>query len=267
MTVLVTAAVKTAVITGAAGGLGRALTAALLEKGWHVAALDLPGAELDAVEGPNASRHACDVTDSDAVSRACAAIEAARPSIDLVIYNAGVTQIGLFAETPFATHRRVIEINYFGAVHVAAALLHAVRRSKGVHVAISSVAGFTPLHRRTAYSASKHALEGFFRTLREEEREHDVSVLIAAPSFIATNLGNADAQADGTARPGSAADGIDYMAPEAAARIILRGVEARRAFIPVGRVATLAWLINRLSPKLYARLMMKNIRKTANPRS
>lgn len=254
---------KTAVITGGAGGLGRALTLLLVERGWRVAVLDLPGPELDACATDAVRPYACDVTDPEAVAAACARMRQEHGSIDLVIYNAGITQIGLFSETPLAAHRRVIDINYFGAVHVCAALLGDIRASHGVHLAISSVAGFAPLHRRTTYSASKHALEGFFRTLREEEREHGVAVLIAAPSFVATNIGRPESRDGGIARPGSAADGVDYMEPAEAARIILDGVEKRRAFIPVGRVARLAWLINRLSPGLYARLMMRNIRGKA----
>src|SRR5690606_22895643 len=163
---------KTAVITGGAGGLGRALTAALVARGWRVAALDLPGPALAGCVGPSVTAHACNVTDAEQVNAVCARIVADHASIDLVIYNAGITQIGLFAETTLAAHQRVMEINYFGALTIAAALLEPVRKAQGAHLAISSVAGFAPLHRRTAYSASKHALEGFFRTLREEEREH-----------------------------------------------------------------------------------------------
>ena len=255
--------VRTAVITGGAGGLGRALTRALVEKGWRVAVLDLPGAELEEAASPSVRTYACDVADAEAVAAVCRLVREEHGSIDLVVYNAGITQIGLFSETPLAAHRRVFEINYFGALHVAAALLEAVRQSRGVHLAISSVAGFAPLHRRTAYSASKHALEGLFRTLREEEGEHGVAVLIAAPSFVATNIGRPQREEGGIARPGSAPDGIDYMEPDAAAGIILAGVERRRAFIPVGRVARLAWIVNRLSPALYARLMMRSIRKAA----
>jgi NAD(P)-dependent dehydrogenase (short-subunit alcohol dehydrogenase family) len=252
---------KAAVITGGAGGLGQALTRALVSDGWRVALIDLPGLQLDAAAAPSVRTYACDITDAEAVSAACQRILAEHSAIDLVIYNAGITQIGLFAETPLAAHRRVFEVNYFGAVHVASTLLNAVRQSRGVHLAISSVAGFAPLHRRTAYSASKHALEGFFRTLREEEREHGVAVLIAAPSFVATNIGRPEQREGGIARPGSAPDGVDYMEPDAAARIILAGVAERRSFIPVGRVARLAAIINRLSPRLSARLMMRNIRK------
>ena len=252
---------KTAVITGGAGGLGRALAKRLFAEGWHVALLDLPGRELEAAKalGDEVSIYPCDLTDEEAVRKTCAGIVAVHPSVDLVIYNAGITQIGLFADMPSEVHRKVFEVNYFGAVHVAAGLLRAVRDSRGAHLAISSVAGFAPLHRRSAYSASKHAMEGFFRTLASEERPHGVSVHIATPSFVATNPGNPDERPGGIARPGSAADGIDYMDPGEAARIVLDGVRRGKSMIPVGRVARMAWWINRLAPGLYVRLMERNI--------
>lgn len=252
---------KTAVITGGAGGLGRALAQGLVARGWSVALLDLPGPALDAATGPQITTHPCDLTDPGAVTAACAAIRAAHPSVDLVIHNAGITHIGLFAETALPTHRRVFEVNYFATLNVTAELLDDVRRAGGRHLAISSVAGFAPLYRRSAYSASKHALEGFFRTLREEERAHGVSVSIAMPSFVATNIGRAERGSDGLARPGSAPDGIDYMTPEAAAAAILTGIARGRETIPVGRIARIAAILNRLAPRLYARLMMRQIHR------
>ena len=251
---------KTAVITGGAGGLGRALDRVLRREGWHTVLIDLPGAALDGLEAlPERTVLGCDLTDGAALERACAAIRAARPSVDLVIYNAGVTQIGAFGEAPEEAHRRLFEINYFAAVAMARALLADVRAAKGTHLAVSSVAGFAPLRHRTGYAASKHALEGFFKSLRAEERAHGVACLIAAPSFVATNIGNAEARQGGLSRPGAAADGIDYMAPEEAAEIILRGLKRGRAFIPVGRVARLSYLVNRLSPGLFEWLMRRKI--------
>jgi len=181
----------------------------------------------------------------------------ARSSIDLVIYNAGVSLIGPFAAQDAASHRSLFEINYFAAVAMAQAFLTAVRKSRGIHLAISSVAGFAPLHNRTAYAASKHAMQGFFSSLRSEELPHGVRCLIAAPSFVATNIGNAAPAPDGTVRPGSAVDGIDYMSAQDAAAIILRGLEKERAFIPVGRVARIAALVMRASPALYERAMRR----------
>ncbi|MDF1717250.1 MAG: SDR family NAD(P)-dependent oxidoreductase [Antarcticimicrobium sp.] len=247
-----------AVISGGAGGLGRALSARLQAGGWAVALLDLrtEGLEESATQLPLA----CDLTDRGSLTHALARVtEWSGGAVDLAIYNAGVTQIGAFDATDAASHRRVFEINYFAAVEMARALLAPVRKARGTHLAISSVAGFSPLYQRTAYAASKHALEGFFSSLRSEERAHGVHVAIAAPSFVATNIGKPERGDDGIARPGSAGDGMDYMTPDQAAAEILRGLERRRDFIPVGRVARLAWRINRLSPRLFQKLMERNI--------
>jgi len=253
---------KTAIITGGAGGLGKALSKALLKGGWHVVVLDLPGEALDACdELENVTAYACDLTSEAELATVAQTIIVSRPSIDLVIYNAGVTAVNLFAESTDTAHRKLFEINYFAAVNCARLFLEPLRKTKGVHLAISSVAGFSPLYKRTAYAASKHAMEGFFNSLRSEEKEFGVSVLIAAPSFVATNIGWAETNKDGMSRPGSAADAVDVMTPEDAAIEIIKGLEKRRTMNPIGRVAKLAWIIQRLSPKLFQRLMEKQVAK------
>jgi NAD(P)-dependent dehydrogenase (short-subunit alcohol dehydrogenase family) len=249
---------KTAVISGGNGGLGRALATQLEAQGWHCVLLDVNITGL--LASNSRTPIAVDLTDRTALEDAAARIIAARPSIDMMIYNAGVSQIAAFADTDAASHTRVFEINYFAAVDMARAFLHPIRNSGGVHLAISSVAGFAPLHGRTAYAASKHAMQGFFSSLRSEEAVFGVDCLIAAPSFIATNTGNPERSDDGILRPGAATDGIDYMTPEAAAKVILRGVEKRQEFTPVGRVARLASWLMRASPKLYQRSMRRNLR-------
>lgn len=250
---------STAVITGGAGGLGRALTAALVARDWQVLVLDLPGPSLDAIQGPNVIALPCDLADDAQTVAMCHKISTDYPALDLVIYNAGITQITEFSGSDLQAHRRVFEINYFGAVTVARHLLMAVRRAKGVHLAVSSVAGFSPLYHRTSYAASKHALEGFFKSLASEERAHGVASLIAAPSFVATNIGQPHASSDGIMRPGSAPDGIAYMPAETAAQIILSAYDKRRPFTPVGRIARLSYWLNRLSPLMFQKQMEKRI--------
>jgi NAD(P)-dependent dehydrogenase (short-subunit alcohol dehydrogenase family) len=251
---------KTAIITGGAGGLGLALDNALRGRGWQTILVDLPGPALDALEGLEGRRALpCDLTKSAELSALCAQIRRRSPSVDLVIYNAGVTHIGPCAELTEDTHRKVFDINYFAATRMAQELQSDLRKAKGTHLAISSVAGFSPLLHRTAYAASKHALEGFFKSLRAEEAPHDVRVVIAAPSFVATNLGNAQVQDNGIARPGSATDGVDYMSPDDAAAVILQGLERGKPFIPVGRIARLSYLINRASPALFEWLMRRKM--------
>lgn len=257
---------KTAVISGGAGGLGTALAKQLRQTGWQIALIDLPGPQLDAHKSvANQSCFACDITDSDALAKVCEDIRNSHPSIDLVIYNAGITHIGLFGDTEMASHRRVFEINYFAAVDMARHFLYPLRKSGGTHLAISSVAGFSPLYKRTAYAGSKHALEGFFKSLRSEEKDHGVTTLIAAPSFVATNIGNPEKTKDGIARPGSASDGVDYMTPDKAAEVILNGYKKKTENTPVGRIAKLSYIINRISPNLFARLMEKSIKSEEFP--
>ncbi|MFY0648909.1 MAG: SDR family NAD(P)-dependent oxidoreductase [Sulfitobacter geojensis] len=249
---------KTAVISGGNGGLGRAMADQLEAQGWHCVLLDVNIAGL----AKSASRTpiAVDLTDQTALKHAASEFITARPSIDLVIYNAGVTQVATFDETDADSHRRLFGINYFAAVEMARIFLHPIRESRGIHLAVSSVAGFSPLYGRTAYAASKHAMQGFFSTLRSEEMPFGVRCMIAAPSFVATNTGNAERGDDAIMRPGAAADGIDHMTPEMAAKAILKGVQKGQEFIPVGRVARLATLLVRLSPALYQWAMRRNMR-------
>jgi len=245
------------VISGGNGGLGLALAARLEAAGWHCVLMDrdISGLKVSETRTPVQ----VDLTEDAALEDAAARVIATRPSIDMVVYNAGVSQIGPFAESDEASHRRVFEINYFAAVAMARAFLVPIRESGGVHLAISSVAGFAPLKNRTAYAASKHAMEGFFGSLRSEEAVHGVRCVIAAPSFVATNIGNTGRGADGIVRPGSASDGVDYMRPEEAAAVILRGVARGRDFVPVGRVARLSWWVRRAAPGVYERMMRRRI--------
>jgi len=248
---------KVAVISGGAGGLGRALAGKLQKRGYKTYLLDLDISDTEQTDTQIPIQ--CDITDKSALISASERILSESPKIDLMIYNAGITQICPFDQVSEESHRKVFEINYFAAANMASLFLKSVRAAHGTHIAISSVAGFAPLYHRTTYAASKHALEGLFKSLRSEEKHHNVNVLIAAPSFVATNLGNGERQSDGTGRPGAATDGTDYMSPDDAAETILRGLDKKTPMIPVGRIAKLAWRINRIVPRLYQKLMERQI--------
>ena len=130
---------KTAVISGGAGGLGRAIAAALQAEGWRTILLDL---RVDSIADIDRQLSiACDLTDPSQLQDAVQTCIASSPSIDLVIYNAGLTQVGPFANLDDTAHRKLFEVNYFAAVAMARGFLVAVRQSGGTHLAISSVAG------------------------------------------------------------------------------------------------------------------------------
>jgi NAD(P)-dependent dehydrogenase (short-subunit alcohol dehydrogenase family) len=244
---------KTAVISGGAGGLGTALSVQLQDAGWKVVLLDLNVDHLTATATLLPMK--CDITDPQALHECCAKILSHHASIDLVIYGAGVTAIAPVEDLTEQAHRRLFDINYFAAVAMAQAFQTALRASKGTHLAITSVAGFAPLRHRASYVASKHAMTGFFASLRIEEAAFGVKTLIAAPAFVATNVGNPDADINGLTRPGAAQDAVDVVTPDQAARIILRGLKRGKSDIFVGRVARLSDVMMRLSPKLYGWVM------------
>ncbi len=249
---------KTAVISGGGGGLGTALSERLQAEGWRVVVLDLNVEHLSHSETQLPLK--CDITDLRALKDCCSKILACHDSIDLVIYGAGVTAIAPVEDLQDQAHRRLFDINYFAAAAMAQAFLPALRASKGTHLALTSVAGFAPLRHRASYAASKHAMTGFFASLRVEEAAHGVKTVIAAPAFVATNVGNPDADADGLTRPGAAQDAVDVVTPEEAANIILRGLKRGKLDIFVGRVARLSDLMMRLSPRLYDWVMARAIR-------
>ena len=119
--------------------------------------------------------------------------------IDILINNAGISHRSLLADTDPDVIARVMEVNFFGAANLTqAALAHIVTR-RGFIVAISSVAGFSPLTGRTGYAASKHALHGFFDSLRSEVEGAGVGVTLVCPSFIRTGIGAA--ATDGSGAP------------------------------------------------------------------
>lgn len=246
------------VVSGAGGGLGAALCRAYAARGACVVALepntDALQALLDTMPSERVlglSGEAGDVTRLDACQHAAAAAVARFGRIDVLINNAGITQRSLFLEADLAQLRRVMEVNYLGAVQLTQAALPHLLQSRGMVAAVSSVAGFAPLLGRSAYCASKHALHGFFNTLRCELAPHGVDVCIASPSFIATGI----ATSGNTARVAAGGE----SSPEAIAQAIIAAVEHRAPVLLPDRTSRMAWWLNKLAPTLYARTMTQRI--------
>ena len=255
------------VVTGAAGGLGRALVHAFRAAGAQVVALDRDPQALQALQsdpalqgGPPWLALACDVTDAAACQAAMAQAVAHFGGIDVLVNNAGIAHRSLFADTDLAVLRRVMDINFFGAVHCTHAALPSLRARQGLVVAVSSVAGFAPLIGRTGYAASKHALHGFFDSLRTEVEDEGVGVLLVCPSFIATGIDRAALGADGrpAAQPRQTTGG--QATPEAVAGAIVQAARSGRPLLLHSRTARLAWWLTRLWPARYAAVMKRRLR-------
>ncbi len=256
-------------ITGAAGGIGAALAHCYAREGARLVLLDLDG---DAVErlaevlvgaGVEVLSMPCDVTDLDACNAAVARIEVQFGRLDVLVNNAGITHFGAFENTDIEVLRRVMDVNLFGSINMTKAALAPLLASRGQVIAISSVAGFCPLPLRAGYAASKHAMRGFFDTLRCEVQSRGLKVMIACPFFVESDIARNALSGDGRGRaPEVEASRLKGMVTaEHAAREIVRGAKAGRRFLPVARGAKLAWVLSRLAPGLLAKLSADRVYK------
>jgi len=165
---------KVVIITGAAGGLGRALSLELGRQGARLALFDRDEAGLKSLtrqlqsQGVEAVATAGDVTHYQDCQRLLEQVRSTWDQVDILINNAGITHRSRFETTEVEVLRRVMEVNYFGAVHCTRAALPDLIKSRGKIAVLSSVAGIGPLLGRSGYCASKYALHGFFETLRQE---------------------------------------------------------------------------------------------------
>ncbi|GAA4352851.1 3-ketoacyl-ACP reductase [Hymenobacter saemangeumensis] len=222
---------KTALITGAGKGIGRAVALALAQEGVHVGLLARNEAQLRAVAdeaaalGVKASVAAADVADLEAVNRAVARIAEELGPIDILINNAGIGTFAKFLDMDPATWEQIVRVNLFGVYYVTRAVLPGMLvRQTGDIINISSSAGQRAAAGSSAYSASKFALMGLTESLMQEVRKSNIRVSALTPSTVATELAISNNLTDGNPDK--------VMQPEDLAEIIVAQLKLnRRIFI------------------------------------
>ena len=256
---------KVVLISGAAGGLGAALCQRYASAGSRIAAMDVDAARLEALvtdlkqRGVQALALPGDIADPASCQAAVAATLSHFGSIDGLINNAGISHRSLLSSTRIEVIRQVMDVNFFGAVDLTQAALPHITEQRGFIAAISSVAGFSPLIGRTGYAASKHALHGFFDSLRSEVEDLGVSVTLVCPSFIRTGIGAAGLGGDGAqASSARLTTGGESSAADIAERIFVAVAENRRLLLP-DLTSRLAWWLSRLAPQRYASIMKRRV--------
>jgi NAD(P)-dependent dehydrogenase (short-subunit alcohol dehydrogenase family) len=258
---------KTVVITGAAGGLGGAFSRCFADAGATLGLLDLNAERLREATAALRARGvacvdaACDITDEDACRTAMATVLDRFGGIDVLVNNAGITHRSAFADTDTAVFRRVMAVNFFGALHCTKAALPSLMARRGLIVVVSSIAGIAPLYGRSGYAASKHALHGLFASLRTELRAAGVDVTIVCPGFTATGLTTAALDGDGsiTRHPQSTVGRI--ASPAAVAQAVVRAAAQRKRLLVLSAAGQATHVLNRAFPALYERLMMRALRR------
>jgi NAD(P)-dependent dehydrogenase (short-subunit alcohol dehydrogenase family) len=185
---------KVVIITGGTSGIGRALAFEFGTKGSRVV---ITGRNADALrETSDALRSrnvdvlgvVADVTDPVDNQRMVEETINAFGRIDILINNAGISMRAVFEDVDIDVIRKVMDINFYGAVYATKYCLPHIILNHGSIIGISSIAGFRGLPARTGYSASKFALNGFLESLRTELLNTGVHVLTACPGFTASNI-------------------------------------------------------------------------------
>lgn len=243
---------RVAVVTGAAGRMGRLLVAALTERGYVVIGLD----RSSAIHPEDRLCRACDITDEARVHATFEEIGAQHGRIDLLVLAAGLSAIGAFVDHDLDVHRRVMDATHFGAVACVLAAHPLLHNASGRVVLIGSVAGFAPVLGRPAYVAAKHAVTGLLEAVRPELAADGIRVTIVHPTFVVGGMSEAAPRHPGRPRSVSGGELSSADVVRAALSGIDRGVE--RVF--VGRTARAAWLLSRHTPRLYRRIMVRRLR-------
>ena len=181
---------KTAVVTGAARGIGLATTRQFLAMGWRVVMIDRDAAALEEAANPlsGVDPVLCDVSQPDQVAQMAAHVTATAPSVDALVNNAGVADFGPLAETDFARWRTVMDTNLDGVFLMSQALRPALCAARGAIVNIASISGLRASTLRVAYGTSKAAVKHLTLQQAAELGEFGVRANCVCPGPVATKL-------------------------------------------------------------------------------
>ncbi len=253
-------------ITGASSGIGRALA---IEISKHGGRCILSARSVDQLHETNAlTKHKkanvvlpLDVTDEVAVENAHSKLLEDGP-IDILINNAGISQRSTAETTDFAVYRTLMEVNYFAVVKLTKTVLSdMLNRKSGSIVTVSSIAGKVGPPYRSGYAASKHALHGFFDSLRSEVSHRGIHVLIVCPGYINTPIAFNALNGEGdkyNKRDKENAEGLD---PTDLAKRILKAMAKKKNEVYFGKFEVNAVRLKRFWPGLLTKLLSRKFLK------
>lgn len=266
----------TAVVTGAASGIGEHLARQLAALGSHLVLLDRDGPRVQAVADSITSGHpmvavdvrVADLAETEAIAALAQGLIAAHPRITLLVNNAGVSLAGDFRQLTMAEFDWVMRVNFDAPVALTHHLLPTLMQTRGSHIVnVSSVFGLVAPPGQSAYVASKFALRGFSQALAAEVLPRGVGVTTVHPGGVRTRIVENSRVAAG-ASPAQVAAGRAMLSraltypPERAAAEILAGVRRRRARVLVGMSAKVPDLAARVAPVGHATLLGRLARRT-----
>ena len=252
---------KVVVITGGTEGIGRALIETLIPMGAKIATCGRNHDKLYNLQmryaGTLFHAVAADVSrENDCRSFIDSTIKTFG-GIDILINNAGISMRALVKDVDIEVTRRVMDVNFYGAVYCSSFALPSITERKGSIVGISSIAGYRGLPGRSAYSASKFALQGWLEALRTEVMDDDVNVMWVCPGFTTSNIRNAALNKSGVAQKENPMDESKLMSAQECAGYIVRAIEKRKRTLVITFTGKQTVFLNKFFPSLADKLIHK----------
>jgi short-subunit dehydrogenase len=250
---------KVVVVTGGSDGIGRALIGELINGGARVATCGRHFDKLYALqmEYSQVMLHTmvCDVSREEDCKRFIHSTVETFGTIDILINNAGISMRSLFDEADTDVIRRIMDVNFMGAVYCTKAALPFIIERKGTVVGVSSTAGYRGLPGRSGYSASKFALQGWLEALRTELWDTGVHVMWVSPGFTASNIRNTALNSQGVGQGESPLDESKLMSAETCAKYILKAIEKKKRVLVLTFTGKLTVFLNKFFPSLTDKLI------------
>ena len=257
---------KVVVITGASEGIGRALAREMAPLGCHLVLcarnqerLQSLVEEITALGGV-ASAFAMDITDRLSCTDLVTLCEVELGRLDILIHNAGITMWSRFDQlADMDVMERLIRVNYLAPVQLTKLALPALKASKGQLVVVSSLAGLTGVPERSGYCASKHAVTGFFDSLRIELAADQVSVTQIYPDFVLSEIHKRALDARGNPLGNSPMQQDKLMTAQQCAQLMVPAILSRQRDLLTSRRGKLGKWLKILWPTMLDRIAMKAI--------
>lgn len=226
-------------ITGASSGIGEALTDELVKKNAILLLSARNKEQLQRVREKysydNIFIYPMDVTDNESVENAVAEVLSIHGKVDILINNAGVSQRSLAADTKLEVDYRLMEVNYFGTIRLTKLILPSmIQHKSGQVVTVSSVMGKFGTPYRSGYAASKHALHGYFDSVRAELHTTGVSFTLVCPGFVRTAITLNALTGDGSPLNSMDPGTSNGLQPEYFAGKMLKAITSRKKEVYIG---------------------------------
>ena len=252
---------KVVIVTGGTDGIGKALVDELLQSGAKVATCGRDHDKLYRLQSlyPSSFLHimVADVSSENDCRRFIETTNKVFGGIDILINNAGISMRALLKDVSSEVVRKVMDINFFGAVYFTKFALPSLIERKGTIVGISSIAGYRGLPGRSAYSASKYALRGWLEAIKTELLKDGVHVMWVSPGFTTSNIRNAALNKNAESHGDTPMDESKLMSAEDCAHRILRAVEKKRRSLVMTFQGKQTVFVNKFFPKLADKLTYK----------